>query len=140
MKLISLIATFIFIQTFFAQNSANKISSRKAEKLIQKYRSEGQFDFANYSSVFPIRDSIKEEFISFSVNYVRGDTLVLNISEYKPRKRRKEIAEIYFNSIYCEKYKCMMIIFGYSFTIWEDGKLKQKSFTPKWAYTRKNNN
>lgn len=134
----SLILYVIIPINCHSQISSKKISVKKTEKLLDKFNAEGNFDFENYMGIYNLRDSIKAEFIAFSIVYFRGDTLVLGIDDYKPKKQRRIIAERYFNSTYFSEYSYLMVIFGNSITVPnKEGQLIRESFTPAWTYVMK---
>lgn len=132
---------FILVLAFSgaAQDSFKMLSKRKGIKTFEYYDEKNDFDFENYYDLFKYRDSIIGEYIAFSIEYFRNDTLVLGIEEYKPRKERDEVAELYFNSKHLEPYGNLILVFGYSKSARnKEGKLEREYFKPRWVYVRKN--
>ena len=122
-----------------SQSSFKKLGKRKGIKTFEYFDRKTDFDSDNYYDLFKYRDSIVEEYIGFSIEYFRNDTLVLGIEEYKPRKQRNEVAELYFSSKHLQKYSNLIIAFGSSKSARnEEGNLERESFIPRWVYIRKN--
>lgn len=107
--------------------------------MFEYYDEKTDFDFENYYDLFKYRDSIIGEYIAFSIEYFRNDTLVLGIEEYKPKKERDEVAELYFNSEHLEQYTNLILVFGYSKSVrTKEGNLEREYFKPRWVYIKKN--
>jgi hypothetical protein len=125
--------------TGFSQKTYKMLGKRKGIKIFEYYNNKTDFDIENYYGLFKYRDSIVEEFIAFSIEYFRNDTLVLGIEEYKPKKERDEVAELYFKSKHLSQFSNLILVFGYSKSAWnEEGKLEREYFKPRWVYIREN--